>query len=69
LASSFLSLITRKRDQSEWISIQRPELAIVSIELWNRVQERQGEACGGVEGRVLKLESVEEGIILRYAQL
>jgi site-specific DNA recombinase len=28
------------RDKSEWIRIQRPELAIVSEELWDRVQAR-----------------------------
>jgi len=28
------------RDQSEWIQIERPELAVVPAELWNRVQAR-----------------------------
>ena len=28
------------RDESEWLRIQRPELAIVSVELWRRVQDR-----------------------------
>jgi DNA invertase Pin-like site-specific DNA recombinase len=40
------------RDESEWIHIQRPELAIVSVELWSRVQDRLnffGRRCS--EGR------------------
>ena len=28
------------RDESEWIRVERPELAIVPAELWNRVQAR-----------------------------
>lgn len=34
--------VARLRDESEWIRVQRPELAIVSTKLWNRVQERLG---------------------------
>jgi len=30
----------KMRDQSEWIQIERPELAVVPAELWNRVQAR-----------------------------
>jgi hypothetical protein len=30
----------KMRDESEWIRTQRPELAIVSTELWNRVHAR-----------------------------
>ena len=30
----------KPRDESEWLRIQRPELAIVSVELWRRVQDR-----------------------------
>lgn len=30
----------KRRDESEWIRIPRPDLAIVPIELWDRVQQR-----------------------------
>jgi site-specific DNA recombinase len=30
----------KMRDESEWIRVEHPELAIVSAELWNRVQSR-----------------------------
>lgn len=30
----------KPRDESEWLRIPRPELAIVSVELWRRVQDR-----------------------------
>jgi site-specific DNA recombinase len=30
----------KRRDESEWIRVQRPDLAIVPIELWDRVQQR-----------------------------
>jgi site-specific DNA recombinase len=32
--------LRKMRDQSEWIQIERPELAVVPVELWNRVQAR-----------------------------
>jgi site-specific DNA recombinase len=34
--------VARPRDETEWIRRERPDLAIVSIELWNRVQCRLG---------------------------
>jgi site-specific DNA recombinase len=30
----------KRRDESEWVRLARPELAIVSVELWDRVQQR-----------------------------
>jgi site-specific DNA recombinase len=32
--------VARPRDKSEWIRLERPELAIVSVDLWSRVQGR-----------------------------
>lgn len=34
--------VPRERPRNEWKTVQRPELRIVSPELWQRVQQRQG---------------------------
>jgi hypothetical protein len=55
----------KTRDESEWIRLQRPDLAIVSTELWARVQERF-RVFGGTHKSARLRGLLSRGLTSRY---
>lgn len=55
--SDFIEKIRRKKDESEWIEIHRPELQIVPLEIWEKAQNVNKTNNSGLETTIHKKRS------------